>query len=151
MAPNPHPSRPPPKLLVYNPSTSNMIPTPVYSTVSAENADNYSPLHNFSSSLPPSSDTLSQPSYDLSESRILCALALVVGNGPLLLSRSFCHTLATVYTTPLTNPTNSALTLPTVTGASKKMSPLMAMGSLFSAPTMLYVVDEVTRTHQALA
>jgi hypothetical protein len=42
-----------------------------------------------------------------------------------------------------------ALTLPRVTGASKKMSPLRAMGSLFRAPTMEYVVDEVARTHQA--
>ncbi len=29
------------------------------------------------------------------------------------------------------------------------MSPLSAMGSLLSAPTMEYVVDEVTRTHHA--
>lgn len=38
---------------------------------------------------------------------------------------------------------------PKVTGASKKTIPLMAMGSLFNAPTIEYVVDVVTRTHQA--
>ena len=36
-----------------------------------------------------------------------------------------------------------------VTGASKKISPLSAIGSLLRAPTMEYVVDDVTRTHQA--
>ena len=40
-------------------------------------------------------------------------------------------------------------TLPNVTGASKKMRPLRAMGSLLRAPTIEYVVEEVTRTHQA--
>lgn len=42
-----------------------------------------------------------------------------------------------------------AETLGNVTGASKKTSPDTAMGSLFNAPTMEYVVDEVTRTHHA--
>lgn len=37
-----------------------------------------------------------------------------------------------------------------VTGVSKNTSPLSAIGSLFSAPTMLYVVELVTRTHHAL-
>lgn len=46
-------------------------------------------------------------------------------------------------------PTKMAETLPKVTGASKKMRPLSAIGSLFKAPTMEYVVDEVTRTAQA--
>ncbi len=61
----------------------------------------------------------------------------------------FCFTLATAYTIPLTKPTPIALTLPRVTGVSKKTRPLRAMGSLFKAPTIEYVVDEVTRTHQA--
>ena len=42
-----------------------------------------------------------------------------------------------------------AETLGIVIGASKKMRPLRAMGNLLRAPTMEYVVDEVTRTHQA--
>ena len=50
---------------------------------------------------------------------------------------------------PLTKPTMIAETLGMVTGASKKMRPLNAIGSLFKAPTIEYVVDEVTRTHQA--
>ena len=50
---------------------------------------------------------------------------------------------------PLTNPRMMAETLPTVIGAAKKMRPLIAMGSLFKAPTIEYVVDEVTRMHQA--
>jgi hypothetical protein len=50
---------------------------------------------------------------------------------------------------PLTKPTNIADTLGIVTGASKKIKPDTARGSLFSAPTIEYVVDEVTRTHQA--
>lgn len=40
-------------------------------------------------------------------------------------------------------------TLPNVTGAEKKMSPLMASGNLLRAPTIEYVVEEVTRMHQA--
>jgi len=36
-----------------------------------------------------------------------------------------------------------------VAGASKKIKPLRAIGSLFRAPTMEYVVVVVTRTHQA--
>lgn len=58
-------------------------------------------------------------------------------------------TLAHAYTTPLTKAISTAETLPNVTGALKKMKPLTAMGSLFRAPTMEYVVDEVTRMHQA--
>ena len=40
-------------------------------------------------------------------------------------------------------------TLPNVTGAEKKMSPLTAIGSLLRAPTIEYVVEDVTRIHQA--
>lgn len=36
-----------------------------------------------------------------------------------------------------------------VTGASKKTRPERAIGSLLRAPTIEYVVEEVTRTHQA--
>jgi hypothetical protein len=50
---------------------------------------------------------------------------------------------------PLTKPTNIAETLGIVTGASKKINPDTAMGSLLSAPTIEYVVEEVTRTHHA--
>ena len=53
------------------------------------------------------------------------------------------------YTMPLIEPITIAETLGTVTGASKKTRPLTAMGILFKAPTIEYVVDEVTRTHQA--
>jgi hypothetical protein len=40
-------------------------------------------------------------------------------------------------------------TLPNVTGAEKKTRPLTARGSLLRAPTMEYVVEDVTRMHQA--
>jgi hypothetical protein len=72
---------------------------------------------------------------------------IVVGN----VSFGFwpCLTFARAYTSPLTKPTMIADTLPKVIGASKKMSPLMARGSLLRAPTIEYVVDEVTRTHHA--
>lgn len=50
---------------------------------------------------------------------------------------------------PLTKPTKIADTLPKVTGASKNTRPLTAIGSLLRAPTMEYVVDEVTRTAHA--
>jgi hypothetical protein len=40
-------------------------------------------------------------------------------------------------------------TLPKVTGAEKKIRPLIAIGSLFRAPTIEYVVEDVTRMHQA--
>lgn len=46
---------------------------------------------------------------------------------------------------PLMNPKKMADTLPNVMGASKKTKPLIAIGSLFNAPTMEYVVDDVTR------
>jgi len=36
-----------------------------------------------------------------------------------------------------------------VTGASKKIRPDTAIGSLLSAPTIEYVVEDVTRTHHA--
>jgi hypothetical protein len=41
-------------------------------------------------------------------------------------------------------------TLPTVTASPKKIMPLAATGSLFKAPTMLYVVLLVARMHQAV-
>jgi hypothetical protein len=50
---------------------------------------------------------------------------------------------------PLTKPTNIAETLGMVTGASKKINPDTAIGSLLRAPTIEYVVEEVTRTHHA--
>jgi hypothetical protein len=50
---------------------------------------------------------------------------------------------------PLTNPMMIADTLPKVTGALKKTKPLTAIGSLLRAPTIEYVVEEVTRMHQA--
>ena len=40
-------------------------------------------------------------------------------------------------------------TLPKVTGALKKTRPLIAIGSLFKAPTIEYVVEDVTRMHHA--
>lgn len=90
--------------------------------------------------------------YDFRESRALWLLALmgwfVVGRTPVL-GLEPCLTLAKVYTIPLTKPTAIAETLGTVTGASKNTSPLSAMGSLLRAPTMEYVVEEVTRTHHA--
>ena len=42
-----------------------------------------------------------------------------------------------------------AVTLPNVTGAAKNTIPAIDIGSLLRAPTMEYVVDEVTRIHQA--
>lgn len=50
---------------------------------------------------------------------------------------------------PLTKPRMMAVTLPNVTGAAKKMRPETAIGSLLRAPTIEYVVEEVTRMHQA--
>ena len=50
---------------------------------------------------------------------------------------------------PLMKPTKIADTLGIVTGASKKIKPDIAIGSLLSAPTIEYVVEEVTRTHHA--
>jgi hypothetical protein len=40
-------------------------------------------------------------------------------------------------------------TLPAVTGVLKNIRALIAVGSLFNAPTIEYVVDDVTRTHHA--
>ena len=95
--------------------------------------------------------TLDNPSYELAASRLLAELALIVGCvvGNEFLATCDCRTLAHVNTIPLTKPRKIAETLPTVTGAAKKMSPLMAIGSLFRAPTIEYVVEEVTRMHQA--
>ncbi len=98
--------------------------------------------------------------HDFSESLILCTLALTGNNEPDCPAPPFppplapcpgfpCQIFATVYTSPLMKPTAIAPTLPTVTGASKNTSPEMASGSLLSAPTMEYVVEDVIRTHQA--
>jgi hypothetical protein len=62
---------------------------------------------------------------------------------------SACRDFATAYTMPLMNPSMIAETLPKVTGAEKKMRPLTAMGNLLRAPTIEYVVEVVTRMHQA--
>lgn len=48
-------------------------------------------------------------------------------------------------------PKKMADTLLNVIGASKKTNPLIAMGSLFKAPTIEYVVDDVTRWHHVEA
>ena len=82
---------------------------------------------------------------------MLWLLALIV---PLVVGRTvlgFDESLIfeRVYTIPLTKPTKIAETLGIVTGALKKIKPETAMGNLFRAPTMEYVVDDVTRTHQA--
>ena len=74
---------------------------------------------------------------------------LLVGSPDPILACADCLTFASAYTIPLTNPTPIAETDGIVTGASKNMRPLSAIGNLLSAPTMEYVVDEVTRTHQA--
>ena len=66
-----------------------------------------------------------------------------------ILFAAVCLTFAHAYTIPLTNPMMIADTLPNVTGALKKTKPLTAIGSLFRAPTMEYVVEDVTRMHQA--
>ena len=46
-------------------------------------------------------------------------------------------------------PMKMAVMLPNVFGASKKTSPETAIGSLFRAPTIEYVVEDVARTHHA--
>ena len=79
----------------------------------------------------------------------LIGAGLVVGNPPPTLAFADCLTFASAYTIPLMNPTPIAETDGMVTGASKKTRPLTAIGNLLRAPTMEYVVDEVTRTHQA--
>ena len=88
----------------------------------------------------------------MNESLALWLLALIggfeVGRTPVF-GLDDCLTFANAYTIPLTKPTPMADTLGSVTGASKKISPLKAMGSLFKAPTMEYVVEDVTRTHHA--
>lgn len=47
-------------------------------------------------------------------------------------------------------PTPMAEIRPNVAISPKKTMPLRARGSLLRAPTMLYVVLDVTRTHQAV-
>lgn len=79
----------------------------------------------------------------------LMGAGFVVGSPPPIFAFADCLTLASAYTMPETNPTAIADTLGNVTGASKKTNPLTAIGNLFRAPTMEYVVEEVTRTHQA--
>ena len=79
----------------------------------------------------------------------LIGAGLVVGSPPPILAFADCLTFASAYTIPLMNPTPMAETDGIVTGASKKIRPLSAMGNLLRAPTIEYVVDEVTRTHQA--
>ena len=66
------------------------------------------------------------------------------------LSAFFWVFFATAYTTPAKKPTVTALTEPNVTGSPKKIMPDAATGSLFNAPTMLYVVLLVARIHQAV-
>lgn len=77
--------------------------------------------------------------YDLKESLALWLLALmgafVVGSPPVF-GFDPCLTLAKAYTIPLTKPTAIAETLGIVTGASKNMRPLKAIGSLLRAPTI---------------
>jgi hypothetical protein len=88
----------------------------------------------------------------LKPSRILWLLALIggfeIGKMPVF-ALELCFTLAKVYTMPLTKPTPMAETLGNVMGASKKIRPLRATGSLLRAPTIEYVVEDVIRTHQA--
>lgn len=79
---------------------------------------------------------------------MLCELALVVGRTLSLLLLD--HTFDSAKTSPETNPTKMAEQLASVTGALKNTSPEIAIGSLFNAPTMEYVVEDVTRTHHAL-
>ena len=79
----------------------------------------------------------------------LIGAGLVVGSPPPILAFADCLTFASAYTIPLMNPTPMAETDGIVTGASKKIRPLSAIGNLLRAPTIEYVVDEVTRTHQA--
>ena len=79
----------------------------------------------------------------------LIGAGLVVGSPPPILAFADCLTFASAYTIPLMNPTPIAETDGIVTGASKKTRPLTAIGNLLRAPTIEYVVDEVTRTHQA--
>lgn len=79
----------------------------------------------------------------------LIGAGFVVGNPPPALAFADCLTFASAYTIPLMNPTPIAETDGIVTGASKNIRPLSAIGNLLRAPTMEYVVDEVTRTHQA--
>jgi hypothetical protein len=89
--------------------------------------------------------------YEFAASLLLCELALIVGwcVGSALLADIDCRTLDQAKTRPLTKPTKIADTLPKVIGASKKISPLTARGSLFRAPTIEYVVEDVARMHQA--
>ncbi len=78
--------------------------------------------------------------HDLKLSLMLWLLALIGGafdDGKIpILGLELCLTLETAYTMPLTNPTKMADTLGMVTGASKKMRPDTAIGSLLRAPTM---------------
>lgn len=83
-------------------------------------------------------------------SRLLWLLALItLVVGRVFFASAPCLTFAQAYTIPLKKPMMIAETLPKVTGAWKKIKPDTATGSLLSAPVMEYVVEEVTRMHQA--
>jgi len=86
------------------------------------------------------------PSFKLWLLALITSLLLVGKTSFLSL---FWLIFAQAYTSPDTNPIPMALTLPNVTGASKNTNPDKAIGSLLRAPTIEYVVDEVTRTHHA--
>jgi len=60
---------------------------------------------------------------------------LVTGNTSF--SCFFCSCFAIAYTIPAANPIITAVTEKNVTGASKKIIPEMATGSLFNAPAIL--------------
>ncbi|CAI4410348.1 CRE_HP_G0096950.mRNA.1.CDS.1 [Saccharomyces cerevisiae] len=67
-------------------------------------------------------------------------------------ARAFCccifFCLATAYSRPDRNPRKIEKKDKKFFGASKNTNPANAMGNLFKAPTIEYVVEEVTRTHQ---
>ena len=80
-----------------------------------------------------------ESNHELTASRELLELALAIGcdKGRPPPDPLPCVILAQAYTMPLTTPIMMAETLPKVIGAEKNMSPQMASGSLFNAPTML--------------
>lgn len=91
---------------------------------------------------------------DLKESMALLLLALTSGRFVIGRPDAFCcdcFIFAIAYTIPLAEPMAIAETLGRVTGASKNIKPLTAMGILLRAPAMEYVAAEVTRTHRAEA
>ena len=99
-------------------------------------------------------DEGSNLTHDRMESIALLLLALTSGavvGRPTFFDACDCFSLAMAYTIPLRDPMAMAETLGSVTGASKKMRPLMAMGILLRAPAMEYVAADVARTHHAEA